>query len=277
MGSIEALTPNRRDETLAYLARAPYDNVYVAWLIATEQAARDDVLIWRDAMGTIAGVCYAGVQRLQIVPYSEHDEAIDAFARAVRRSRDTRMIVGPRPCVERFWSHARVWLPTPSTTRTSQPVYALAAAAIPSIATTSGDVARATRAELDEIVPESAAMIAGEVGGDPARASNEFRSRTGRIIDAGWWWRYRVDGRLAFMCNVGSTTAQTAQIQGVWTPPGMRGAGHATVGLATICARLLADVPSLCLYVNDFNVRAVALYERVGFTRVGEFQTILFA
>ncbi len=274
MGRLEALTPERRDEALAYLARAPYANVYVSWLIATGQIARGETFVWRDDGGVIRGVCYLGSQ---IVAYADDDAAIDAFAQRSRRLRDMRMIVGPRPAIERFWVQAREWMPTPSAIRARQPVYALQTAeTLAPIVTRDGDVARATRDELDEIWPESATMTAGEIGGDPSSYANEFRSRTGRIIDAGWWWRYRVDGRLAFMCNVGSATAQTAQIQGVWTPPGMRGAGHATVGLATICARLLDGYPTLTLYVNDFNVRAIALYERVGFVRVGEFQTILF-
>ena len=119
-------------------------------------------------------------------------------------------------------------------------------------------------------------MIAGEIGGDPDRATDEFRARTARIVAAGWWWTHRVDGRLAFMCNVGSSTAYTAQLQGVWSPADMRGHGHARRALGAICDRLLDTVPSLCLYVNDFNARAIALYEAVGFERVGEFSTLLF-
>lgn len=275
MGRLEALKPERRDDVLAYLARRPYDNVYVAWLIATGQAANGDVIVWLDSANVVAGVCYLG---LQIVPLADDDAAIDAFAERARRARSTRMIVGPRRNVERFWSQAGASMGTPTITRENQPVYALETpATLANVSPAGGDVARATRDELDEIVPHSAAMIAGEVGGDPTRASYEFRARTGRIIDAGWWWRYRVGGRLAFMCNVGSATAQTAQLQGVWSPREMRGTGHATRGLAAICVRLLAEFPTLCLYVNDFNLDAIALYERVGFTRVGEFRTILFS
>jgi predicted GNAT family acetyltransferase len=34
--------------------------------------------------------------------------------------------------------------------------------------------------------------------------------------------------------------------------------------------------PSVSLYVNGFNVRAIRTYERVGFRRVGTFATVLF-
>jgi hypothetical protein len=39
---------------------------------------------------------------------------------------------------------------------------------------------------------------------------------------------------------------------------------------------VLADYPIACLYVNDFNTRAIRCYERVGYEQVGEFATVLF-
>ena len=235
------------------------------------------MVIWRDGAGSVTGVCYLG---LQIVPCAETNDAIDAFAGRAAHARSARMIVGPRPAVERFWASAASAFSQPAATRTSQPVYAIERSGLRAPRARektafAADVARASLDELDEIVPNSAAMIAGEVGGDPRRAGTEFRGRTARIIDRGWWWRSRVDGRLAFMCNVGSASPFTAQLQGVWTPEDMRGRGYATHGLREIVARLLDEHHTLCLYVNDFNADAIALYERVGFAPVGEFQTIL--
>ena len=270
---VESLSGANMAETLAWLGRAPYDNVYVEWLIRSKQIGRDaDVYVWREReRERVGGVCYAGIQ---IVPNAETGEAVEAFARRARRIRAPRMLVGPRLAVDRFWHSARAWLGTPAAVRASQPVYALDRAALRG-GRADADVARATVAEVDELVPHSAAMIAGEIGADPRGTNSDFRGRTQRIVEAGWWWRYRVDGELAFMCNVGSATPSTAQLQGVWTPPAMRGAGHATRALAAICDHLLETYPTLCLYVNDYNASAIALYERVGFARAGEFATIL--
>ena len=71
-------------------------------------------------------------------------------------------------------------------------------------------------------------------------------------------------------------TAATAQIQGVWTPPEARGHGYAARALAAVARHLLKTEATLSLYVNDFNAPAIALYERVGFTRVGTLSTYLF-
>ncbi|GAC1306653.1 MAG: GNAT family N-acetyltransferase [Vulcanimicrobiaceae bacterium] len=273
MDRLEALTPATRAETLAYLARRPYDNVYLAWLIATERAARGDIALWRDASGAVAGACYYGAN---IVLCAAAPPAIDAFAERSRLARGARMIVGPAPEVERLWSRARAWFPRPRAIRSAQPLYAVERATLLACDPAPGaSAARAGAEEVDELARHAARMIAGEIGGDPARVTPDFRGRCARLVAAGWWWRYRVAGELAFTCNLGAGTAQTAQIQGVWTPPEMRGAGHATRGLAAICAGMLRDFPTLSLYVNDYNTRAIALYERVGFRRVGEFRTIL--
>ena len=82
--------------------------------------------------------------------------------------------------------------------------------------------------------------------------------------------------RAAVSANVGPRTASTAQLQGVWTPPAQRGHGYASQALAGVARRLFTTETTLSLYVNDFNVPAVALYERLGFTRAGTFATYLF-
>ncbi len=271
---LETLSPQSTPEALAYLARSPFENVYVQWLIESRQIGRSgDVLLHRGPRRAVTGLCYAG---LQIVPYADDLATYEAFAGPARRTRGLRQIVGPRPGVERFWQKARRFMPKPSAIRTSQPVYAIDRRTLRySRADAATD--RATPDELDEVAANSALMIAGELGDAAHSTSAELRARTARIIAAGWWWRYRVNGELAFSCNVGSATAKTAQLQGVWTPPELRGSGHATRALGAICDRLLDEYPSLTLYVNDFNTPAIALYERVGFVRVGEFQTILFA
>ena len=273
MGRLEAVAAANADETLAYLAQRPYDNVYLYWLLANRSiGAGANVLLWRDRTDVVRGACYYGTH---IVLTADDECAADAFAASLRRGRFARMVAGPRRTVERFWRTAKRSLPPPAATRRSQPLYVVERRGLHAMR---GDapVARATLAELDEIVANSAQMIAGEIGGDARRASVDFRNRTAAAIEAGVWWRSRVDGRLAFMCNVGSHMPQTAQLQGVWTPPAMRGHGHAARALGAICDSLLDSWPTLSLYVNDFNAPARTLYERVGFTRAGEFQTILF-
>ena len=135
------------------------------------------------------------------------------------------------------------------------------------------------KARIDEwmlVADNSAMMIAQELEYDPRRSSPEFTTNVRAMIDRGLWWVGESYGRLCFFCNVGPWSPQTAQLQGIWTPPELRGKGLATAALSAVCERLLTMSPSLSLYVNDFNEKAIALYDRVGFTTVAEFQTILF-
>lgn len=168
----------------------------------------------------------------------------------------------------------RSWHPQPAIVRESQPLYLLAAdtlAPIPDV-----DVRRAVVEEAELVAEQSAEMILGELGYDPRSGRASFVGSVRRAIAAGSWWVWIVDGTLRFQCNVGPRSAATAQLQGVWTPPAERGRGYATQALAAIARRLLQREATLNLYVNDFNADAIALYERLGFRRIGTFATYLF-
>ena len=73
------------------------------------------------------------------------------------------------------------------------------------------EVGQASLDELREIADNAAAMIVGELGSDPRKNGSDFYNRTAALIKRGWFWRYRVAGRLVFMCHVGSVSALTAQ------------------------------------------------------------------
>jgi len=272
--ALEALQPANEREILGYLSRAPYDNVFVHWLIQSRAVVRTggEVVAARSAAGSIEGVCYFGPQ---VVPCAQDDAALEAFAEYACDAPQPNMIVGPKAAVDGFWQRARTRWRSPRVTRSSQPVYALDRAHLGG-SRRDAAVERAGPDELDEIAENSRQMFLTEIGISPGRAPSDYRERTRRILEAGWWWRCRSGGRLVFQCNVGSQTPYTAQIQGVWTPPAERGQGHATRAMGAICDHLLDENATLCLFVNAFNTSAIALYERLGFFRAGEFASVLF-
>jgi predicted GNAT family acetyltransferase len=72
-------------------------------------------------------------------------------------------------------------------------------------------------------------------------------------------------------------THQAVQVQGVWVNPRFRGRGFAAPGMAAIVEIVRREVaPVVSLYVNGYNTRAVRAYQRVGFSTVGTYATILF-
>ena len=259
---------------LAFLSDAPYDNVFLAWLISADRSAstRAALYVYLDARAEIRGVAFFG---RQIVVSARDDEVLAAFAAMAPAYRFERMIVGPRAMVEHYWEHVRKWHPPPRLIRESQPVLMVDRG---SLRGERGAVKarRARPSEWESVAHNSAKMIEHELEYDPRSFAAEFNANVRMMIDRGLWWVGDDNGRLCFFCNAGPRSAQTLQLQGIWVPPKMRGRGFATAALYGICDELLKDVPSLSLYVNGFNEPALRLYDRVGFQQRGEFQTLLF-
>jgi uncharacterized protein len=234
--------------------------------------APDEILIARAANGAVRGVAYFGAQ---LVVAADDDGTLDAFAEETRRHPYLRSFVGPKKVVDGIWERIRGWHRRPALVRALQPVYMLGPAEL-----APAEPADARRAHPDEaplVAEHSAQMILGELGYDPRETHAGFVTGVRRAIERGWWWVWIVDGELRFQCNIGARTSATVQIQGVWTPPALRGRGYARRGLAAISASLLGENPTVSLYVNDFNHDAIALYERIGFVRTGELSTYLFS
>ncbi|MGH7611307.1 MAG: GNAT family N-acetyltransferase, partial [Candidatus Dormibacteria bacterium] len=81
---------------------------------------------------------------------------------------------------------------------------------------------------------------------------------------------------VVFKAECSAVTAEAVQIQGVWTDPALRGEGRATRAMAELCHSLLKDTGTVTLFVNDFNLTAIHVYERVGFCRIGTMRSVLF-
>lgn len=270
----ERLSGARESDALAYLARSPYEYVFLSYLILfdTAPATRNSIVLALDERDAVTGIAYFG---RQVVIATEDAAALALFAERSRSHHGERMILGRRETVMGFWSLVKDAHAPPRVVRDRQLVMHLDRAMLKPYE--ARVVAR--KARIDEwtsVADNSAKMIAQELEYDPLRSSPEFTSNVRAMIDRGLWWVGESLGRLCFYCNIGPWSPQTAQLQGIWTPPEMRGKGLATSALSAICDRLLTMTPTLSLYVNDFNAPAIALYERVGFETVSEFATLLF-
>jgi RimJ/RimL family protein N-acetyltransferase len=270
---LETITRHNRRDALAYVAARPFENAFLHGMLDGRRGAHplEIVTLDRRRDGSVRGVASFGAQ---LVIAADDAAAVATFAEHARAYPSLRSWVGPKRTVDSFWSRVRSWHRAPVIVRERQPIYALwprALATLPNV-----DVRPATNDETQLVAEHSARMIVGELGYDPRAQRASFIAGVRRAIEQGWWWVWIVDGELRFQCNVGVLSPLTAQIQGVWTPPERRGNGYAASALAAVSRRLLTTSPTLSLYVNDFNAAAIALYERVGFQRVGEFTTYLF-
>ncbi len=256
------------------MAARPFENAFLHWVLDGGHGpyAPDDLVLDRRRDGSVRGVIFYGAQ---LVVAADEPAALDAFAIETRKYPALRSFVGPKRAIDGLWSRVKTWYRTPAIVRAHQPLYALWPQALEAV-----DGADVRRARVDEaalVADHSAQMIVGELGYDPRAQRSTFVAGVRRAIELGLWWVWIDEGELRFQCNVGARTPVTAQLQGVWTPPAARGKGYATRGLAAVARRILEDTPTVSLYVNDFNAGAIAVYERVGFERVGELSTYLFA
>jgi ribosomal protein S18 acetylase RimI-like enzyme len=269
---------DRGDEAVALeaLDRNPVRDVFIASRILHDGAlttfgpsplwgAFDD--------GHLRGLLHVGPN---LVPATDDQAACEALAAAAGGLYPTRMVVGERVTVELLWSLIGPSYPAPREVRRRQFVYAVGPDLL--VHARGRGIARlAERSDEDRVLRLSAAMYTEEMGENPmARDPDGYRRRVRMLISRGWTYVYEQAGQLQFKMDVGCASHHTAQIQGVFVPPELRGRGVGTTAMAACCDLALDRHPGLSLYVNDFNTAAVALYERIGFHREPyDFQTIM--
>lgn len=273
---VRPLTARDRAAVLAHLERDPVRDAFILSRVLHDAALTGHTAgpLW----GALDGPRLTGVLHLgpNLVPAVDDLATLDAFAGIAAGPGSTRMVVGERYAVEHLWARVAHTYPRPREIRAPQYVYRLRPHQLPPVPAPAA-AEHATRADEDEIVRLSAAMHLEEMGEDPLRADPPgYRRRIRTLTERGWTFVYRWRGRIAFKFDIGCASTTTAQIQGVYTPPDLRGRGLATLGMAACCRLAFRRWPTLSLYVNDYNTPAVALYERLGFTRMPyDFQTVL--
>lgn len=128
-------------------------------------------------------------------------------------------------------------------------------------------VRRAQLQDLDRLVPVARAMYREETLVDPWRDDPAaFRKVQAQRVDRGQTFVWADRGELIFKTDVSSFSLSSgAQLAGVYTIPSRRGQKVASRALSDICRELLAQVPRLTLYVNEDNLAARRVYQRLGF------------
>jgi ribosomal protein S18 acetylase RimI-like enzyme len=100
-----------------------------------------------------------------------------------------------------------------------------------------------------------------------------------RMLETGHYVGVRRDGRLLAVAgvHVWSPRYRVAAIGNVTTHPGARGQGLGTAAVAALSQRLLSTVDVISLNVMAANATAIALYEKLGFTVIAEYDEVAFS
>jgi uncharacterized protein len=259
---VKVIEPTR-EQVLAFCAADPVERVFL------EDAARRGFgrfVAVAGRNGSLTALCHAGAN---VVPSGADCGAFAAVAVSLR----AKMLIGEAHAVTDLWEAARRRLPRPREDRPHQPVYAITEAPPDG----QSGLRRATRDDLERLIPACAAAHELELGIDPlARDAEGFRWRTAAQIEDGRSWLWLEDGVVLFKAEASAWTPRAIQVSQVWTDPEARGRGYATRGLRDLCRLLLETTPTVTLFVRSGNEPAIALYERVGMRKVLEYRSVLF-
>ena len=251
------------DRILAFCAEDPVERVFL------EDIARRGLgrFVGLDDSGELTALCHVGAN---VVPSGT---GVSALARAAARG-EPRMMVGEERAVTELWEAIGRRLPAPLDDRPGQPVYVLEA----SPARTGTGLRPATLDDAELLVPACAAAYYEEVGIDAyARDPDLFRWRTRSQIELGRSWLWIEDGKIRFKAEASAWTPQAVQLQQVWVDPELRGHGYARAALADLCARLLDEVPTVCLFARSENEPALRLYDSIGMRRTITYRSLIFS
>ena len=248
-------------QILEYCAEDPVERVFL------EDVARRGLgrFSGLEADGRLVALCHSGAN---VVPSGS---GCGGFAGVAVRAR-ARMLIGEQAAVSELWEAARRELPRAREDRPGQPVYAISE---PPEHGGSG-LRPAALSDLDLLVPACALAHEGELGVDPLRRDADgFRWRTRAQIEEGRSWLWEEDGVILFKAEASAWTPHAVQLQQVWTDPEARRAGNAARGLRDLIRLLLAEVPTVCLFVRADNEAAIRLYDRIGMDHVLDYRSVL--
>ena len=198
------------------------------------------------------------------------DDAYLAFAEMATTSQAKgALIFGPKPEVESIWQHLE------QQGRETKEVHAQFWLVCENPRLPLGEL-QLRRANLEEVEPVSAAqaeIIRQECGYDPRNNGRAgFLQRVAERIRRGRTWVKMADELVVFKAELISVTPEAVYLEGIWTHPDYRGQGLAKACMSELVHRLLRHHKFICLTVEEENVVARRVYERVGFIHANSYQ-----
>lgn len=274
------LGPADLTEAFGFLDRDPVLNVYVLALTLRDALAQPRDQLWaarRD--GDIVSLLHIGGQTGAILPVGTDGRAMHMLAQQAleripylpRRFH----VIGPRTAADVF--HRRFLdANLRPRVRRSQVYLSLERQRLPASEAVP-ELRPAARGDYDLVYESGALLRAEELEEDP-RVSDPiaYARRVEEECRDGYTYVWTDRGNLLFRASMSARTGDAAQISGVYVPVPLRNQGIARRGLSELARRLLDKSRTACLFVNDFNAPALALYERLGFRHLADWGSAFY-
>jgi predicted GNAT family acetyltransferase len=235
-------------------------------------APQDPYLATAEHDGRVVGVALRTPPHFLILSAVDDRGAIDAFADDLRGT-TLPGVSGPVDAAERFAERWRETTGLAVASTMPQGIYEATEVVAP-------DGVRGSLRDYEERDREQAVawMRAFEEEARPPGPlgdAGEFVDRRAADPDGGLVvWD---DGGAVSLAGFGSPTPSGIRVGPVYTPPEQRGRGYAGALTAALTARLLASGRRACFLFTDLaNPTSNALYQRIGYHRVGDVTLLTF-
>jgi GNAT superfamily N-acetyltransferase len=278
--TIDRLGPENLTEAFGFLDRDPVLNVYLIALTLRDGLARPRDETWAARRGgELVGLVHLGAQSGAVLPHVEDPGATDALSRHVleraaflpRRFH----VIGPRAATKAFHDRFAAAGMSPRIFR-DQRYMVLERDALPPFERLP-ELRPSSPTDYRLVFESGAAMRAEELEEDPRESDPiAYARRVEEECRDGYSFLWTDREGLCFRASMSARTGDAVQIAGVYTPPARRNRGTARRGMSELCLRLLEKSRSACLFVNDFNAPAIALYRRIGFRDHAEWASAFY-
>ncbi len=275
-GTVRPLGREDLPAAVRVLSARPVENVFVAARVRSAGLDPSSLgcPVWgyeRD--GVLRALCHAGSN---LVPVNASPDALGAWTEFAGPQRMCASIIGPSTVALDLWERlGQRWGPAWSQVRDVRPHQPVMAIEDDPVVAPDPRVRRITLDLWDAYTDAAVQMYTEEIGVSPIQGNPAgYRFYVRQLITSGRAFGIVEGGRVIFKADLGSVSGTVSQVQGVWLDPELRGRGLAAPAMAAVVKLARNLVPTVSLYVNDYNRPARATYVRVGFTQVGEFATI---
>ena len=258
------LTSGQEQEALAFLAERPIHNVIMSGFI------RDNGLVsplnrgsfygYRDAQNRLKGIALIGHATLI---EARVDAALAAFARVAQESPAPHLMMGEQEEIKQFWNYYAQNRQRPRLScrellfEQRWPVEVCAPVK---------GLRLATKDDLKLIIPAHAQMAFEETRVNPlATDPMGFRLRCELRVERDRTWTWIENEKLIFKADIVAETPEAAYLEGIYVNPEERRKGYGVRCVSELTRTMLERTSSVCLFVNEQNRRAQAMYQKAGY------------
>ena len=229
--------------------------------------------VFRD--GALVAAVHAGANLMPVGDPEALAEVVERMGPRVR----TQSILGPSLLVNRLYRGlVQRWGTTwaaPRDLRAHQPLMVWRRGTPVTVVPDPRVRAMAPR-DLDAYYAAAVRMYTEEVGNSPVDATDSYKSHVRYLLANGRAFGASDGSRVWYKTDIGAVYDDICQVQGVWLDPALRGYGLSEGLMAGVLSLMDPGWQTVSLYVNEYNIRARRMYDRLGFQVVGEYATVLY-